>query len=322
MKINVKDLKPNPFRKMDKYPIDRDKVDALKASIKETTFWDNLLARKKDGHFEIAYGHHRLEALRDLEIEEVDIPVRDLNDARMIKIMANENLEEWKTSPAVINETVQTAKEYLERELAKYEIWEDLRADKFIGPIFDSEPQFRSIKGQGVGRETILKFLGDPPWKEWMIEEALTTIKKADWKGSLNREATELFSTQRLAMAFRKGVEAYSIHKDEQYSIAEQMVKDELGYNQIKLRMEKYSGLKTWRDIKKRYSDLLIEIDEALVELGSDQFKKLKDLDHELHAELIKTFQSLTVQSLHFLETEVGKEKLQKIVIEFIKKEE
>lgn len=125
MKIQVKDVVANPFRKLEKYPIDPYKVQALKTSIQETSFWDNILTRKRDGKYQIAYGHHRLLALQELGIEEIDVPVKEISDADMIRIMANENMDDWQLSPAVINETVAVAKEYLDSELAKYETWEE-----------------------------------------------------------------------------------------------------------------------------------------------------------------------------------------------------
>ena len=64
--------------------------------------------RKMSGKVEIAYGHHRMVALQELGIKEVDIPVKALDDATMIKIMANENMEDWETNTSVINETVLT----------------------------------------------------------------------------------------------------------------------------------------------------------------------------------------------------------------------
>ena len=54
-----------------------------------------------------------LAALRELELGEVDIPVKDLDDATMIKIMANENMEDWETNTSVINETIQTVHDFL-----------------------------------------------------------------------------------------------------------------------------------------------------------------------------------------------------------------
>jgi ParB-like chromosome segregation protein Spo0J len=111
MRVKVKDILPNPFRKTNRYPIMREKVLALRESIKETTFWDNIVARKVDGgKVEIAYGHHRLQALKD-ELggdAEVNLIVRDLSDEEMFKVMARENLEEWKHDASIARETVRS----------------------------------------------------------------------------------------------------------------------------------------------------------------------------------------------------------------------
>jgi len=125
MKIGIQDLRPNPFRDLAHYPIHRDKVELLKASIRSTGFWDNVLVRKaEDGdHYELAYGHHRLEALKELIREEqiekdyqLDLPVRKLDDATMIRIMANENIEEYKVTADIIDETVRVTREFLMKE--------------------------------------------------------------------------------------------------------------------------------------------------------------------------------------------------------------
>ena len=119
MKVKVKDIRPNPFRDLKKYEVDPYKVAALATSIKETSFWDNILARPVNEVYEIAYGHHRLLAIQKVGLEEIDIPVRELDDAIMIQIMANENLDEWKLNPSVIKESVRVAKGFLKREFRK-----------------------------------------------------------------------------------------------------------------------------------------------------------------------------------------------------------
>lgn len=43
------------------------------------------------GLFELAYGHHRLEALKSLGIGQIEVECRCLDDEEMIKIMAAEN---------------------------------------------------------------------------------------------------------------------------------------------------------------------------------------------------------------------------------------
>jgi len=57
---------------------------------------------------------------------------------------------------------VLAAKEFLDAELSKYETYKS--TDKFISSLFEDEHGFRRAKA-GVGRDTILKFLGKN-WKE------------------------------------------------------------------------------------------------------------------------------------------------------------
>ena len=107
MKIAVKDLEPNPYRKEEHYPYDRAKIEALKTSIKEKTFWDNILVRPHTWKYQLAYGHHRWISLKELGIKEIDIAVRDLDDALMLQIMAEENLN-WSASTAIMTHTILT----------------------------------------------------------------------------------------------------------------------------------------------------------------------------------------------------------------------
>ncbi len=223
MKIEVKKLKPNPFRRMDRYPMDPHKIDALKKSIQQTTFWDNLLARegKRKGEYELAYGHHRLQALQELEIKEIDIPVRDLDDVTMIKIMANENLDQWEMSPAVINETVFVAKSFLDAELQKCNTISDLEKTELMNllGLKGQENQFQSIKKRGVGTPTIHKFLGADLWKRTRIQHALEALKDE----KLDREAYETFDNQAKAKDFQDAVKKIGIPKEKQAQVAKKV---------------------------------------------------------------------------------------------------
>src|SRR6266850_6598241 len=93
----IKDIKANPFRHIERYPIHREKVAQLRESIRQTDFWDNVVARVSDGKAEIAYGHHRLVALKEEygPSHKVDLIIRKLDDTTMIQIMAQENMQEW-----------------------------------------------------------------------------------------------------------------------------------------------------------------------------------------------------------------------------------
>jgi len=109
----IKDINPNPFRQIDRYPIQRAKVDALRESIRKTGFWGNVVARVRDGKAEIVYGHHRLVALQEEcgPNHKVELIIRDLDDEAMIQMMARQNMEEWNTSAIVSMETIRAVVE-------------------------------------------------------------------------------------------------------------------------------------------------------------------------------------------------------------------
>ena len=234
MKIQVKDLRPNPYRKIEKYPIDREKVEALKISINETSFWDNILARQKGNHFEIAYGHHRWIALQELNIKEVDIPIRELDKYTMYKIMADENMDTWKTNPKVLYQTVQGAKELLDEEFKKYNDINKLShllIDLLEGETPKAQKNALEKAKRGVGQTIILKFLGKN-YKQWMIQEALSVFKD-DKEGTIDKEAIEQFDDLSKAKTFKKAVKDYRIPKEKQKELAEEIIKKGVGKRNV-----------------------------------------------------------------------------------------
>jgi len=115
MKVKIKEMRANPFRDFEHYPRDEEKIKSLTKSVEKTGFWDNILARRKNGKIEIAYGHHRYVVLKRLfkPEDEVDISVKELDDWTMIMIMVDENMEEYGTDSGVFNEGIKAAFLYL-----------------------------------------------------------------------------------------------------------------------------------------------------------------------------------------------------------------
>jgi len=182
MKIRVKNLLPNPFRNIDAYPIDREKIRQLRNSIRETTFWDNILARpapQNQGNYQIAYGHHRLIAIKEEFGQEsvVDIPVRNLSDENMLKIMANENMEQWSTDWRIIVETVKQAKKFLE---------EHRKIAERHGAYTSDRPEYMHV----IGSRVISRFLGKN-WPQIRIDRALAVMKDKEIQAILPGKYTE-----------------------------------------------------------------------------------------------------------------------------------
>jgi len=294
MKIKVSRIKPNPYRRIKTYPIDEDKVKRLETSIQETTFWDNLVARphpKREGYFQLAYGHHRLMALENLGINTIDIPVRNIDNATMLRIMANENLE-WNQCPAVINETVHAARDFLDRELKKYATWEEAKCpNKFIRALFTgTKGDFKHCKNHGVGQTTILKFLGKN-WegKRWMIQEALSLL---DNKDDVDIEAVESLETMGKAREFHKAIKEHKIPKERHKKLAKK----------CKNKGDKKIGQRRIREIVREESD------DPSIDLEK-KFNEMKTASKHLR-EAVVAFQTfcndLNVTTLKGMEVEAG----------------
>jgi hypothetical protein len=162
------DIRPNPFRNIDRYPINRDKVEKLKESINRTDFWDNLVARiGSDGKPEIGYGHHRMVALREMYPDDhrVSLIVRDLDDAAMLHVMADENMQEWQSDGSVIVETVRAVRDFL-------------------------SPGLESTGGRpSNGTAAIVSFLG---WPEFRVRESIRIIEDEEAGTLLPEDTTGL----------------------------------------------------------------------------------------------------------------------------------
>jgi hypothetical protein len=189
MPTRLSRVDPNPFRRMDRYPIQRDKVDALKRSIEATTFWDNIVARPHPADLrrvQVAYGHHRLVALREIysSNHKNNLIVRELDDASMLRIMAQENMAEWDTNALIDQETVQAvvdavAKGAIELSAVPSRTNESVvrHAPSFVcGPPDDRSHGFDHPHPYTSG--TVAEFLGWPKSKVKLTLSALELIEK------------------------------------------------------------------------------------------------------------------------------------------------
>lgn len=94
IKVALRDLRPNPFRKkINGGKLDPEKVERLEESVGLDGFWDCLVGRERDGKIEIAFGHHRVAAATNVLGKDYEtwISIDDLPRERMIRMMANEN---------------------------------------------------------------------------------------------------------------------------------------------------------------------------------------------------------------------------------------
>jgi len=173
MKYQLKDVRPNPFRRSEKYPILKEKVEELVESIQTTGFWENIVGREVDGKLQVAYGHHRLEALKKVYpmTQEFDWRVRKLSDGTMVQMMARENSEAYKQNADVLLESIRATVQ----ALAEGKIEFGNESGQIEAPAKNNTQAFRYAPNFTVGNraaareaavaycaETLGKFLGIP----------------------------------------------------------------------------------------------------------------------------------------------------------------
>jgi hypothetical protein len=93
MRIPIAQLKPNPFRDFELYPIDPEQVDRLRQSIDSLGFFSGITVRPlKRDLYETAAGHHRIEAAKKAGLDYVEAVCEKYTDEQMVQIMTVENM--------------------------------------------------------------------------------------------------------------------------------------------------------------------------------------------------------------------------------------
>lgn len=104
--VSVTSIDANPHRDLDTYPWIESKVEALCRSIDAVGLWEGIIARPAGKRYQLAFGHHRLEAAKRNGITEVKVVVRDdLSDQQMLEFMGRENGEDYSTDFLVMLNT-------------------------------------------------------------------------------------------------------------------------------------------------------------------------------------------------------------------------
>ena len=279
MKVRIKNLHPNPFRDIENYPIDTTKVGQLIASIKQTGYWGNILARVCDGEIQIAYGHHRLEALRKLYGGDSDVKVainiKPISDADMVRIMANENVEKWGASVVVIHETVRVTRDFL---MGHPEMVEEIECRSEIS---EREPSGARVPKYEVSAKIISTFLGSKLWYEQKVSEALKQLGLIE-DGAIDKDALETMPSAYAAKTFVKEVIEAELPVEEQKIAAKQIAESEnFGKESIKAaiagepcpqrkrKLKEDAGLKEFVGFIKECTSLMNDLSLKFMELST-----------------------------------------------------
>lgn len=283
MKVKIKDLQPNPHRGWEEFQLHRPTVEMLKDSILETFFWENVIGRQVNGKVQIAYGHHRLQALRELYPKGnkmFSIAVYPLDDEQMFIIMARENETGKNLTIPNIDLTVKKAKEFLE---------DNPKIAKKYGKIQTRE----NIPFFGV--DIISRFLA---WDEHRVRFSLERLQS----DIVDKEAVESMPTEAAAHDFVRAVKEIKATPEIQKKVAKKIVesrnkdseeKSIVGETAIKAELleEKHGFQQRKKEEEKTFENFLHDCRKKTDSLKSD-FKMILKYKEEFESDFYnRTFE-------------------------------
>jgi ParB-like chromosome segregation protein Spo0J len=314
-------IKPNPFRYMDRYPIQRDKVEALKQSFRRTGFWENLVAREVKGHAEIAYGHHRLVALQEEMGPRAKVPliIKDLDDGAMLQMMARENMDEWRTSAVVEQETVRAVVEaYAAGKITLPEIPKDTKKTVIRhAPSYVQGEENGDLQERPYTATAIAEFLG---WADPKIHTTLCALElieqevlKEEHFEGLSTKQAEALTTETKKTEDRGKREAAKVAEH----VAEKLQTGEIGYKQVSQEADKFRakpGAKAKPEAEALADQLIAQMDGFLsrgdpnLEMLNQVIKHQKRLGKDVRTRLRVALDRLSDRCLRFEDSLEGVE--------------
>ncbi len=248
MIVKLKNIKANPYRDMVGFPLSEEKVAALISSFERTGFWDNLIARKLKGEIQIAYGHHRLAALKRMmgEDYEIDINIRDFTDSEMIQILADDNMAELRPEVRITDEVVNVCAGHLHTSKA----------------------------------EPISKMLG---WNIGRVRNSLNRLGLVH-SGKLSKAAVYELPSETHAIEFQRAVTKYDIEPGDQDLLSSAIIKNDLSKREVKglvrnfiLEKKHPAKDKVVLDFNNKITQLASQFDSL-----SNAVEQLTDLQHSI----------------------------------------
>ena len=239
IEIRLRDVRPNPYRQLERYHLQPARLKSLESSIEDTGFWSNIIGRLNDDDtFEIAYGHHRLQAAINVLGEDhfQSFPIADLQDYAMLQMMVRVNSEHWGCTSEHNNLAVEQVRDFLDGILDTYPTWDAaLAAPEFDGKAeewFGNEMSYIRAVKHGVGESVLHKFMGN--MTHYDVQQALRQVgpsekQQAAQQAKIDKQEAKAQKAKKSLAAAKKALKA------EKTAAAKAQAEAELKYIQDEL---------------------------------------------------------------------------------------
>ena len=183
MKVKLKDLYPNPYKKwIEGGKLHQDQIDSIKANLDKLGLMDAIPVVKINGKYHIVSHHHRVEALKQMygNDYEVDVVERKYDSELMCRGMVIENLTQRSGDFRQIKENLALIKQQLNEHPEWLSGLYIYKPHKYTGKTKDGQDDEREKhqhKSQGIGYWQIYRWIHNIDTKE--KEDYLNEHKKA-----------------------------------------------------------------------------------------------------------------------------------------------
>lgn len=204
IRVKLGDIKPNRFRDLERWPVEREVIDGLKDSIQKEGFWSKSIQAviNEQNEVELRFGHHRLTAAiemfgSDYETEIDLVEFRgELSQQRAMRLENSVRRNMNKTN----NELVYQCMHWFDdRVFADYPTWEDVNRsgiftiadlEEFFGDGASGPGKYTQCVESGIGRNNIAKFttLNENEVKESLASLPTTERRKRGMEKRAERD--------------------------------------------------------------------------------------------------------------------------------------
>ena len=118
MKLNIAEIKPNPFKKqINKGKLSREAVDKIKSNMKELGLMGALPVFKKDDNYYLVNGHHRLQAIKEVfgKDTQIEAVVHKYTEDNVLRGMVVENLTQRDNEHLEESQNILLIEDYLKK---------------------------------------------------------------------------------------------------------------------------------------------------------------------------------------------------------------
>jgi len=132
--LGIDQIDPSPVRDLKRFPLNEENVNDLISKMTSSGILPatgGMSVRVNGDRYQLAYGHHRLEALRRMGHDKVEVLVADIDDEKMVKYLASENKALKNSGFVAQYESWLAAEEYLFAHMRKKP--KPLDVAKFLG---------------------------------------------------------------------------------------------------------------------------------------------------------------------------------------------